>query len=157
MALSAEKMDMLKLLATKHLTYIDLQNDHNVRVVQELVGMGYARDFADHAGHRVQVRLRIWGITSAGKAVLEQQAMAEMTKGRQPPLTLFAKEPLMTIPKRNSSKPSKEKKALTLDDVDPPKEGQWDGRKWFQKTDGGFTNRTTRRANPRDGIERDDQ
>lgn len=157
MALTKEKMSLLQELANRHMTVIDLESEHRIRMVQDLVSMGYARDFADHHGHRVQVRLRIWGITSAGKAVLEQQAMAEMTKGRQPPLTLFAKEPLMTIPKRNSSKPSKEKKALTLDDVDPPKEGQWDGRKWFQKTDGGFTNRTTRRANPRDGIERDDQ
>src|SRR5215467_4591121 len=123
MALSAEKMDMLKLLATKHLTYIDLQNDHNVRVVQELVGMGYARDFADHAGHRVQVRLRIWGITGAGKAVLEQQAMAEMTKGRQPSLTLFAREAL-NFPKKSLKRPK---------ETPPKEEAQWDGEKWFQK------------------------
>lgn len=153
MTLTKEKISLLQELANKHMTVIDLDSDHRVRMIQDLVSMGYARDFADHHGHRVQVRLRIWGITGAGKAVLEQQAMAEMTRGRQPSLTLFAKEPLMTMPKKSSEV----KAPLTLDDVNPPKEGQWDGRKWFQKTDGGFTNRTTRRANPRDGIERDDQ
>ena len=150
MALSAEKMDMLKLLATKHLTYIDLQNDHNVRVVQELVGMGYARDFADHAGHRVQVRLRIWGITGAGKAVLEQQTMAEMTKGRQPSLTLFTKEPL-NFPKKALKKP----KEAEGKKEEKEEKREWDGEKWFQKNDGGLIPRDPQRLSPRDGIEKE--
>lgn len=54
-------------------------------MVQELVSAGYARDFADQRGRRVEVRLRIWGITSAGKAVLEQRDMVEAAS-RQPSL-----------------------------------------------------------------------
>jgi hypothetical protein len=89
--LSQIKLGILKELSIKHLTVIDLKTDDRLRAVQDLVGIGYARDFAAHHGHRIPVRLRIWGITSAGKAVLEQLALAEMTRGRQPSLPFTRK------------------------------------------------------------------
>jgi len=73
-----------------------LKTDQNIAAVQELVNTGYARDFAAHHGHRIPVRLRIWGITSSGKAVLEQQAMIDATRGRQPALPFASKKLLPT-------------------------------------------------------------
>src|SRR5215472_7875625 len=96
MALSSAKLDLLRQLSNKVLTAIDLQTDQNIAAVQELVNIGYARDFAAHHGHRIPVRLRIWGITSAGKAVLEQQAMIDATRGRQPALPFGSKKLLPT-------------------------------------------------------------
>lgn len=93
MALSSAKMDMLRQLSQKFLTAIDLPTEGKIRMVQELVSAGYARDFSDHKGHRIEVRLRIWGITSAGRAVLEQRDMVT-TATRQPALPLFSKAPL---------------------------------------------------------------
>jgi len=168
MALSQAKVDLLQKLLNKPLTVIDLETEQNIAAVQDLVNTGYARDFAAHHGHRIPVRLRIWGITSAGKAVLEQQAMAEMSRGRQPPLTLFAKEPLKVPPKQALKKPnSSPTPSPTLSpnssptpsptqeerEDKPPKEVS---AKWFDKGDGGLIPRETRRLNARDGIEKDD-
>jgi hypothetical protein len=63
--------------------------------------MGYARDFADHAGHRIPIRLRIWGITDAGRAVLEQQALAvsSANRGGQFSLTINTNAPKPDTPK----------------------------------------------------------
>ena len=84
--LSPVKLGLLKELSARHMTIVDLKTDDRLRAVQDLVGIGYARDFAAHSGHRIPIRLRIWGITGAGKAVLEQMALAELTRGRQPSL-----------------------------------------------------------------------
>jgi len=62
------------------LTFIDLykqDSDADLNTVQKLVGLGYARDYGAQKGRRTEVRLRIWGITDSGKAVLEQQTFAE--------------------------------------------------------------------------------
>ena len=101
MALSQLKIAMLQQLSTRHLTVIDLKTDQNIRMVQELVNLGYARDFSAHHGHRIEVRLRIWGITSSGKAVLEQQAMVDVTRGRQPALPFASKK---LLPSRSKVK-----------------------------------------------------
>lgn len=71
--MTEERFAILKKLAQRTQTAIDLVDDRNIAVVQDLVKMGYARDYSDHAGHRIPVRLRIWGITSAGRAVIEQE------------------------------------------------------------------------------------
>jgi hypothetical protein len=92
--LSQAKMGLLKELSVRHMTIVDLKTEDRLRAVQDLVGIGYARDFAAHHGHRIPIRLRIWGITSAGKAVLEQMALAEMTRGRQPSLPFGQKKAL---------------------------------------------------------------
>jgi hypothetical protein len=97
--LSQAKMGLLKELSVKHLTIIDLKTEDRLRAVQDLVGIGYARDFAAHHGHRIPIRLRIWGITSSGRAVLEQLAMAELTKGRQPSLP-FAQKKALRLPRK---------------------------------------------------------
>src|SRR5215471_5966420 len=93
MALTPIKMEILRKLAVRPQTAIDLVTPQNVKVVQQLVGEGYARDFAAHRGKRVQVRLRIWGITESGRAILEQVAMVEAAS-RQPSLTLVPKKPV---------------------------------------------------------------
>ena len=51
--------------------------DEEIRITQRLVGQGLARDFSFFYGHRQRVYLRIWGITDAGKAVLEQQTIGK--------------------------------------------------------------------------------
>src|SRR5215469_1912326 len=96
MALSQAKLNLLQQLSNKPMTVIDLKTDQNIAAVQELVNTGYARDFSAHRGHRIPVRLRIWGITSSGKAVLEQQAMVDATRGRQPALPFASKKLLPT-------------------------------------------------------------
>src|SRR5215469_18438961 len=101
MALSQAKIDLLQQLSNKPMTVIDLKTDQNIAAVQELVNTGYARDFSAHRGHRIPIRLRIWGITSAGKAVLEQQAMVDTTSGRQPALPFASKK---LLPNRSKVK-----------------------------------------------------
>ena len=49
---------------------------------QRLVTMGLARDLSAFHGTRIPIRLRIWSITDAGRAVLEQKSF---TDSRQPP------------------------------------------------------------------------
>jgi hypothetical protein len=93
MALSPAKMELLQKLAGGPQTAIDLVTDQRIRMVQELVAAGYARDFADQRGRRVEVRLRIWGITGAGRAVLEQRDMVEAAS-RQPSLQFGLKKAL---------------------------------------------------------------
>lgn len=108
MALSSVKMDMLKQLSQRHITIIDLGSEAKVRMIQELVHAGYARDFSDHKGHRIEVRLRIWGITAAGRAVLEQRDLVEATT-RQPALPLLLKTPLAMRKRRPVVRLIKEK------------------------------------------------
>jgi hypothetical protein len=134
-ALTPDRIALLQQLAMRPLTVIDLKEDKQIRLVQRLAREGYAIDFGDQKGRRVEVRLRIWGITSAGKAILEQMAMVEAV-ARQPSLIPVApKEPIKPI---------------------SGSEGLWDGKKWFQGTDGTFTARKPRKLAPRDGIEKED-
>lgn len=72
--MTADRFEVLKILSKRPTTAIDLKTDRNVAIASALVKMGYARDFSAHAGHRIPIRLRIWGITEAGKAALEQQS-----------------------------------------------------------------------------------
>lgn len=89
--LTAKNFDLLRRLSLRPLTVVDLVTPTNIRMVQDLVKLGYARDYADQKGRRVEVRLRIWGITGAGKAVLEQQDLIEANT-KQPSLPLFSKK-----------------------------------------------------------------
>lgn len=123
MALTPIKMEILRKLAVRPQTAIDLVTPQNVKVVQQLVGEGYARDFAAHRGKRVQVRLRIWGITESGRAILEQVAMVEAAS-RQPSLTLVPKKPVEV-----------KKKEV---------EG-YDGNLWYRNSDGSLVPRNGRR------------
>ena len=75
--MTADRFEVLKLLSKRPTTAIDLKSDRNITIVQALVKMGFARDYSAHAGHRIPVRLRIWGITEAGRACLEQQALTD--------------------------------------------------------------------------------
>lgn len=75
--MTADRFEVLKILSKRPTTAIDLKTDRNVAIASALVKMGYARDFSAHAGHRIPVRLRIWGITEAGRAALEQQTIVE--------------------------------------------------------------------------------
>ena len=86
MSLKAEQIEMLKRLAERPLTVVDFKMHGELRMVQNLSDMGYVRDFAKQLNsqgrpHRVPVHLRIWGITDAGRAILEQKALAD----RPPP------------------------------------------------------------------------
>jgi hypothetical protein len=98
--LTQPQLTILQQLAVRPLTVIDLKEDKNIAIIQKLVSAGYARDYGDQHGRRVQIRLRIWGITQQGRAVLEQQAMTELTRGRQPSLPMETRQPLQ-FPKRN--------------------------------------------------------
>lgn len=95
MALRQSDLEMLRRLAQRHLTAIDLVTDDKIKLVQKLVSGGYAIDFADMKGRRTPVRLRIWGISPAGKAILEQQALIDSIKGRDKQMSLtLVKKPL---------------------------------------------------------------
>jgi hypothetical protein len=84
------QLDLLRKMSIKPLTCIDLAPEvkskrvdireaPTVRVAQTLTKLGYARDYGDQHGRRTEVRLRIWGITDSGKAVLQQQSLGEST------------------------------------------------------------------------------
>src|SRR5215469_5628026 len=115
--ITPDRIALLQQLSMKPLTCIDLKEDKKIRLVQRLTREGYARDFGDQKGRRVEVRLRIWGITSAGKAILEQMAMVEAI-ARQPAL--------IPVPRKS-----------------PPDQPSFDGQKWFQSTDGSFVPQET--------------
>lgn len=85
--MTKDRFAILRKLSLRPLTSIDLDTDRNLDIVQDLVRFGYARDYGNQHGRRVPIRLRIWGITSAGKAVLEQQALTE-NKGPQLSLSM---------------------------------------------------------------------
>jgi len=95
-------MRMLAKLARGVMAAPVMDDDEIVRV-QRLVTMNLARDFAAFHGTRTPVRLRIWGITDAGKAVLEQSRMNP--KGSQ--LTLDQSDPRMQEPIDFPAKPVK--------------------------------------------------
>src|SRR5215467_13378467 len=130
MPLTPAKLSVLQKLAVRPLTVIDLPDVKQLRIVQQLVNEGYARDFAAQRGRRVEVRLRIWGITQAGRAILEQVAMVEASS-RQPSLILEAKKPL----------PMKEPEKL-----EKKEEASHDGQLWFRNADGSMVPRHGRRV-----------
>lgn len=76
--MTKDRLLVLRLLSNRPQTVIDLVSEKNINTVLGLVKLGFARDFSDHKGHRVPVRLRIWGITEAGRAVLEQETIGGM-------------------------------------------------------------------------------
>ena len=73
--LTADRLKLLRKVRKRAVTAIDLGTDRNIAIVQDLVRMGYVRDYSNHHGHRIPIRLRIWGITDPGRAVLEQESM----------------------------------------------------------------------------------
>ena len=58
-------------------------SEEDIKRIQRLVTMGLARDFSAFHGTRTPVRLRIWGITSAGRAVLEQKSFTDAREPRR--------------------------------------------------------------------------
>lgn len=52
-----------------------VMSEQDIRLAQRLVGMGLARDHSAFFGHRTPVHLRMWGITDAGRAALEQKSL----------------------------------------------------------------------------------
>lgn len=104
------QLDMLRFISHRPITRTDLAHDVGLRdvetrlnLVRALVKLGYARDYGDQHGRRIPVNLRIWGITDSGRAVLEQQTLAE-SKNRggqgQFGLALAPKEPIPNLPLR---------------------------------------------------------
>lgn len=73
--LTPDRLKLLRKVRVRAVTAIDLGTDRNIAIVQDLVRMGYVRDYSNHHGHRIPIRLRIWGITDPGRAVLEQESM----------------------------------------------------------------------------------
>lgn len=79
------RFDMLKFISQRPITRTDLARggiksseiERRLNVVRALVQLGYVRDYGDQHGRRIPVNLRIWGVTDAGRAVLEQQALTE--------------------------------------------------------------------------------
>jgi hypothetical protein len=94
--MTQDRIEMLKRLVQRPLTIINLPMQKDLKIVQELVRLGYARDYGNQWGRRVPVRLRIWGITDAGRAVLEQQSLAENKNDKQLAFTML-KKPSLTI------------------------------------------------------------
>lgn len=106
--MSKAQFDMLRFISQRPITRTDLARDIKPRdvesrlnLVRALVKLGYVRDYGSQQGRRVPVNLRIWGITDAGRAVLEQQVLAQSAdKGGQGQfgLRLAPKEPLAARP-----------------------------------------------------------
>jgi hypothetical protein len=83
--ITAADMTMLQRLSEGPMAAPVMEDDEIKRVLR-LVDMGLVRDYSAFAGHRMPVRLRIWGINDRGKAVVEQRALTEAK--RSPQLTL---------------------------------------------------------------------
>lgn len=81
---------MLKQLSKQYILG-PLASDDEIKRVQRLAGMGLVRDYGNWFERRIPIRLRIWGISPGGRAVLEQQALTER-QGRQLVLTARDKE-----------------------------------------------------------------
>ena len=89
--LTPHQLHMLRKLSTRMLTFIDLykkDNNSDLNAVQMLTTLGYARDYGAQKSRRVEVRLRIWGITDAGRALLESQNLGEASARGQAQLGL---------------------------------------------------------------------
>lgn len=89
MKIMKEDMQALELLSKRPLAAPTMDDDLIVRV-QRLASGGLAHDFSHFHGQRLtQIRLRIWGISEKGRAVLEQKELTETKAPRQ--LTLERK------------------------------------------------------------------
>ena len=99
------QMQVIRKLATGPQTTIDLTPEE-VKITQDLVKRGVARDYADFYGHRIEVRLRIWGLTSIGRAILEQQTLVDSSVRRQQ-LTLITNPPPPVKPVTRTTRPKK--------------------------------------------------
>lgn len=93
MKIMKEDMHALELLSKRPLAAPTMDDDLIVRV-QRLANGGLAHDFSHFYGQRLtQIRLRIWGISDRGRAILEQRALTETKSPRQ--LTLTQKAGLL--------------------------------------------------------------
>ena len=101
------QMQVIRKLATGPQTTIDLTPEE-VKIVQDLVKRGVARDYSSFTGHRTEVRLRIWGLTSIGKAILEQQTLVDASVRRQQ-LTLLTNPAPTVKPPTRTTRPPKPK------------------------------------------------
>jgi len=107
------------------LTVVDFK-ESELAMAQKLAKIGYVRDFGDQKGRRVPVRLRIWGVTDAGRAAIQSQNLAEAHENvgqAQMPLTLSQKEfkfvsPITTSQLAEAGRQIKEAKQNHADD--PP-------------------------------------
>lgn len=91
--LTADRLKLLRKVRVRAVTAIDLGTDRNIAIVQDLVRMGYVRDYSNHHGHRIPIRLRIWGITDPGRAVLEQESMIRSRAvGKRGQLSLIGRD-----------------------------------------------------------------
>ena len=100
MAMTADKWEMLRRIIQRSITHAEMKTNKELRDVQELTNLGYVRDYGQWHGKRIPVNLRIWGITPAGRAVLEQQALAEHSNrgGGHTQLSLtMTQKPILTI------------------------------------------------------------
>lgn len=116
--LNQPQLDMLRKLSTKPLSVIELAPEvksskidigkaPGVKLVQRLAKLGYARDYGDQHGRRVEVRLRIWGVTDAGKAALEMQSLADnkAVSGGQSQLSLIMAQKPLPLKARKFNRP----------------------------------------------------
>ena len=79
MVMTPERYRLLRLMEFNVIAAPTLSMQE-IKVVKDLVAMGYAKDYSEFWGRRTPVRLRIWGITSGGKAVLEQEKLVKENK-----------------------------------------------------------------------------
>lgn len=82
-----EDMKLLELLSKRPMAAPLMDDDQIVRA-QKLASRGLAHDFSHFHGQQLTlVRLRIWGITERGRAILEQRELTETRAPRQLTLT----------------------------------------------------------------------
>lgn len=113
--LTPQLFDMLKKLSIRAVSIVDLPTADDLKMVQRLTKMGYARDYGTQWGKRIPIHLRLWGITDSGKAVLEQQALSEnQTRGqlgfqliRKPPVSIKTGVTVRTLQPIKGGKASK--------------------------------------------------
>ena len=100
---------MLQRIVQRPITCADMPTNKELHDVQDLTNLGYVRDYGQQHGRRIPVNLRIWGITPAGRAALEQQHIVESKRGSQTQfgLTLAQKEILTIKPNTPLSRHSK--------------------------------------------------
>jgi len=109
--MTPSQTEVLRKLATRTISIVSL-SDAEVKIVLDLVKRGLARDYSDFKGRRIPVHLRLWGITPAGKAILEQQALTDSVTKRttQLNLTLQPKSTVKLTRTQIKLKPKKEDK-----------------------------------------------
>lgn len=116
--MSKAQTEMLRAISHRPITCVDLafgikprDVESRLNLVRALVKLGYVRDYGDQHGRRIPVNLRIWGVTDAGKAVLEQQTLVESKeRGGQGQfgLRLVPKELPIDLPLKKKERGNKE-------------------------------------------------